>query len=323
MVGAKSARSVQIATDHLTARVHPFGASLCDLRLTGHPHPLVQTYGDDAVPLQPNFAGAVIGRFANRIAGGRTLVAGQALTLERNDMGVNALHGGSYGFARRWWVVEEQADDAVTLLLHSHDGDAGYPGALTLRATYRITAPATLTLDITATTDATTIMNICHHPYFTFDGAETVSDHVLHIAADRYLPVDAALIPRNPQPVAGTAFDFRAPRPIGADGTLFNNTYCIGDAPWQPLRPVANLTGGDIRMTLSTTQAGLHFYDGYKVAAPRRAISGKQTFGPRSALCLEAQGWPNAPNRPDFPSALLEPEQTYHHRTEYAFSKSG
>lgn len=303
--------SVVLAAGDLVARVHPFGASLTDLRIAGHDRPLILSYDDAGIMRQSLFSGAVIGRFANRIAGGRTRVDGRELILERNDSGVNTLHGGTEGFATRVWTLEEAAPSRATFRIDSPDGEAGFPGAVSVQATYSVAAPAVLRLTLHAVTSAPTILNLAHHPYFNLDGARVIDDHVLGIDADRFLPASATLVPLDPSPVAGTAYDFRQPRRVGADE--FNNTYCIGDHPQAPLREVATLAAGGLRLTLSTTQPGLHLYTGHKVGGDR--------FGPRSGLCLEPQGWPDAPNRADFPSTLLTPDARYEHSTEYRMDR--
>ncbi|WP_157236487.1 aldose epimerase family protein [Wenxinia marina] len=302
--------SVFLSAGDLVARVHPFGASLIDLRLGGRDHPLILDFNDADIARQALFSGAVIGRFANRIAGGRTCVAGQVLTLERNDAGVNTLHGGSRGFATRVWTVEHAGPASVTFRIDSPDGEGGFPGAVTVRATYTVAAPAILRLTLSAVTSAPTILSLAHHPYFNLDRSRTIDDHVVCIAAERYLPASDTLVPLEPAPVAGTPYDFRDPRRVG--GAEFNNTFCIGERPAQPMREVATLAAGGTRLTLSTTQPGLHLYTGHKVGGGR--------FGPRSGLCLEPQGWPDAPNRADFPSSLLTPGAPYDHLIEYRFA---
>ena len=163
------------------------------------------------------YLGATCGRYANRIAGGRFALDGRKVQLDRNE-GANTLHGGSQGFDRRHWTITGHSDSHVTFALTSHDGEMGFPGALEARATYRIDGPA-LQIEMEATAGAPTMVNLVNHAYFNLvgQGAGDIMGHRLQVEASHYLPVDAQLIPTGEiLSVANTPFDFRHPRPIGA-----------------------------------------------------------------------------------------------------------
>lgn len=309
-----------ISNGSLTARIIRFGASLSDLRLESTNTPLVAGYSDpDVYQTDGQFMGAIVGRFANRIANGTARLNGTDIELEKNENGQNHLHGGLSGFWRQMWNIAAVTPTAVKLALVSTDGEAGYPGNLSVTANYEILDPATLRLTINAETDKDTFVNICHHPYFNLVGSGTIDEHELLIESSRYLPSDEALIPTGETAdTSGSPFDFSTLRPVPKYN--YNNTYCLHDHPKAQLTHAATLQRQPISMQLWTTQPGLHLYDGYKLEPKTRGHSGER-YGSRSSICLEAQAWPDSPNHPAFPSTVLEAGDTYTQVTEYRFSK--
>lgn len=312
---------VVIANGSLSARIISFGATLADLRIVGHPFPLVLGYESTAAyRSHGQYFGAVIGRYANRIAGGRCTVGQEHLTLDRND-GPHHLHGGPKGFATRNWKVDSVGPRVVRLSLVEADGTSGYRGTLRASATYTLAEEGTLRLDLEASSDSTTPINMCHHPYFNFGGGGPIDEHMLAIHAEHYLPAQADLVPTGEiASVSGTNYDFRAPRTIQrpqARETPFNNTYCRPD-PGPEYWHAATLCHRGLSMTLHTDQPGVHFYDGYKIADSHPGLQGRR-YGVRHGICLEAQGWPDSPNNTRFPTALLRPGEIYRRRTEYRF----
>lgn len=296
--------------------------------------------GHDA--LEPYLAnrryfGATVGRYANRIAGGTFTLDGHEFRLPVND-GRNSLHGGCYGFDRKNWTIETVGDlshPSVTLSCVSPDGEEGYPGTLTTRVTYTLTGKSELTIALNATTDAATVVNLTHHGFFNLRGVEVggdILDHVLTLHADRFLPVDADAIPLGgPAPVEGTPFDFRTPQPIGgrirqADEQLrlgrgYDHNFCLEGGRTAAPRLAAKVehpSSGRV-MELLTDQPGLQFYSGNFLdgTAPGKFA---QLHRQSDAFCLEPQAWPDTPNRPDYPSARLDPGQTYRHTSIYRFS---
>jgi len=312
----------------LSARIITWGAVVRDLRLAGHAAPLVLGFETLAPYLtdSPHF-GAIAGRYANRIRDGRFVLDGQAVQVDRNFQGRHHLHGGSVAFGKRAWRIVELSGDAVTLQLDDPAGSGGFPGALSARCTYRLGPDGTLEVLLEAATDAPTICNLAQHSYFNLDdgGAGDVLGHRLRVAAEHYLAVDDGLIPvGDPAPVAGTPFDYRADRPIGAalpEGGLDHN-FCLAPARGG-VRPVAWLAGaGGVSMTVETTEPGLQVYAGAKLNVGPPGLGGRR-YGPHAGIALEPQAWPDAPNRPEFPQATLRPGETYRQLTRYRFALKG
>jgi len=281
------------------------------------------------------FFGATVGRYANRIANARFMLDGVEVRLAANN-GPHALHGGLEGFDRKLWQIVEIEDGAepfVTLAYSSADGEESYPGRLDVRLTYRLTGPAELSLAFTAKADRSTICNLTNHTFFNLHGAESgesILDHRLTVEADHFLAIDPQAIPLQepPRKVAGTPFDFRNPTTIGArirhddmqlrHGRGYDHTFCLDGA--RTLRLAARLEAprsGRI-LELLTDQPGLQVYSGNYLDG---TIAGKggRLYRQSDAICLEPQIWPDAPNRPDFPSAHLTPDTVYRHNTVYRF----
>lgn len=314
--------TITIDNGRLCARLIPFGATLVDLRLAGWDRSLVLGFDRlEDYTLTNHYAGAVIGRHANRIYRGEVVLDGLSVQLPRNSDG-NHLHGGETGIARQSWDMVKTTGQAVRMQCTSPDGHEGYPGTCHFTALYEIVDEATLRLTLEATTDRTTLVNLCQHPYFNFTGRPDVFDHILEIDAPTYLPSDADLIPTGEElNVHNTPFDFTTPRQVGSNrpDPGYNNNYCLAHAPRSEPRFAARLTAeGAPVMELWTTQTGLHLYDGYKLAPDLKGSDGR-IFGTNSGLCLEAQNWPDSPRQAGFPSAILSPGKTYHQVTEYRF----
>ncbi|KMO39600.1 hypothetical protein VQ02_09705 [Methylobacterium variabile] len=305
----------------LGVAVLSLGAVIRRLDFRGHPMVLGRDDPHDYVAKTPQ-CGAIVGRFANRIAEGRFTLDGTTYALPRNEAGRNHLHGGAQGFSRRNWTFAEIGDRTLTLTYRAQDGEEGYPGALAVTCTYAITAPGALRTTLTATTDRATIVNLTNHTYFNLllprEGgpAPTIDDHAVEIPASSYLPVDEAQIPTGAvAPVAGTRFDLRRARRIGAEA--FDHAFVLGrDTSAEP-RPVGRVTaaGSDVALVVAATAPAVQFYDGTHLA---KAGLG---FAARSGLCLEPEAFPDAPNHPDFPSATLRPGETYRQIIEYRFTK--
>ncbi|MGF1553154.1 MAG: aldose epimerase family protein [Paracoccaceae bacterium] len=310
--------AVAIAGGGLSARLLTYGATLNDLRLDGVAHPLVLGAPTLASCLGGMVhAGAVVGRYANRIAGGRFRLDGRAYETDRNFRGRHTLHGGRLGTSRRDWRLDWLDDASATFGVELASGDMGFPGTLRVTARYALSAPATLEIAIEAETDAPTPASFAPHGYFVLDDGDDVRTHRLRIAADRYLPVDDDLIPTGEiAPVAGTPFDFRRRRTVGGHG--YDHNFCLADRR-RALREVARVESArsGLAMTIETTEPGLQVYDGAHTAG-LDGLDGRR-HGAHAGLALEPQHWPDAPNRPAFPDATLRPGETYRHRTRYRF----
>jgi aldose 1-epimerase len=311
----------------LEATILDWGATLARLRAPdrdGRLGDVVLGFDDLAAYRGPHpYLGAIVGRFANRIAGARFALDGRVHALAAND-GPHCLHGGDPGFDRAFWDVAGAGESAVELRLHSPDGDRGFPGALDALVRYRLAGRA-LHLEMRATTTAPTVVSLASHAYWNLEdgGASPILDHRLAIAASRWTPVDAAGIPVGTiEPVAGTPFDFATLRAIGERhaavvplrGGYDHNFALDAPAPGVAARLVAPRSGRSL--TIRTTLPGLQLYTGSCFDGTQRYRAAYPTprFG---AVALETQHFPNAPNEPTFPSARLDPGETYEHSTVY------
>jgi len=271
--------------------------------------------------IQPGYLGAIVGRHANRIAGASFELEGRNIRLQANE-GEHQLHGGAGGFHRKLWEIVSHSGDRLELALTSPDGDQGFPGELKVSALYRVEPPLTVSITLEATTTAPTLCNLSSHAYFNLDGdAADIRSHRLQIAADRYLPVRADLIPTGEQAaVAGTPFDFRSPRRIGeALQALEGAMPACHDHCW--LGGNATLQSSDATLTLELHSAapGLQFYAGEFLArAPDRE---GRPHAAHAGLALEPQALPDSPHHPEWPQpdAVLRPGDTYRQTLTYRF----
>lgn len=317
---------ITLSAHGLTAKVMTWGAVLQDLRLDGHPQPLVLGFpGFAPYPeLSPHF-GAIVGRVANRIGGARAPVGARLCEFDRNFLGRHTLHGGRDGAGRRLWRVAGAGDDFVTLALTLPDGHMGFPGALDVRTTYRIVAGPALALEISATADAATLCNFAHHSYFNLDGTPSALDHRLRIDADAYLETDADLVPTGARrAVQGTDFDFRATRLLRRAGARYDLNYCLSETR-QPLRQVAALTGprSGLTLTVETTEPGLQVYDGAGTATGAAPGLAGEPYGPFAGIALEPQCWPDAPNQRWARQVQLAPGETYRQLSVFRLGTEG
>jgi len=275
------------------------------------------------------YFGATVGRFANRIAGGRFSLDGRDYQLKTNNApgGIPChLHGGQHGFHRQLWTIEDVKPDAVRFRYRSADGEEGYPGNLMVVATYQVGPGRVLTWTAEATTDAPTIVNVVHHPYWNLsgNGATTIDQHILQLLAESYLPVTEGLIPTGEiRSVAGTLMDFRQPRTVGGeescdyDHCWVLNRQSAGDDLTLAAR-LSDPVSGRV-LEISTNQPGIQFYNGKYLDSSAIGRTGA-AYGPRSGLCLEPQNFPDAPNHPNFPKSRLEPGQVYTNIVVYKFA---
>jgi aldose 1-epimerase len=271
------------------------------------------------------YLGGTIGRYANRIAGGRFVLDGRPIQLGAHDRG-NHLHGGPDGFDRRLWDVEDHEPDEVALRLVSPDGDQGFPGAVETRVRFRVEADRVV-VEFAATTDRPTIVNLTNHAYFNLDGDDRgIDDHLLELAADAYTPVDPTGIPTGElSDVADTPFDFRAARRLG--GAIRSPHPQVRDARGidhnvvlRSGAPAAILTSPRTRtrLELHTDQPGLQVYTGNFLDGSERSGSGR-LLRQGDGVALEPQLFPDTPNHPGFGSARLAPDEAYRAVLEWRF----
>jgi aldose 1-epimerase len=273
--------------------------------------------------------GTVCGRYANRIAKARFTLDGVEHTLAANN-GPNHIHGGRIGFDKRVWKgepVEEGDSVGVKLTYVSRDGEEGYPGQLTATVTYRLTQDNQLMIEYTAVTDKPTVLNLCNHAYWNLagPGAKDCLEHLLVLNADRYLPVDKGLIPLGElRPVRGTPMDFTKPAAIGSRiaqvGSGYDHCYVLNKKKDGELSLAARAVepnSGRV-MEVYTTQPGVQLYTANGMRLKRK--SDGATYGNHAGFCLETQHFPDSPNKPDFPSTILEPGKKYDTTTVYNFS---
>lgn len=278
------------------------------------------------------FFGALIGRYGNRIAKGKFTLDGKPYQLEVND-GVNTLHGGFNGFYKKVWDGKQIDNHTLELTYVSKDGEAGYPGNLTVKVTYSLEDDNSLKISYSATTDKNTVVNLTNHAYFNLNGAgdKTITDHSLQLEADEYTPVDTTLIPTGKlAKVAGTPFDFTKAKLIGehindTDGQLKNgkgydhNWVLRKDSGLRLAATVGSAKTG-IVMQVFTEEPAIQFYSGNFLTDKMNYGKGNSTYGFRSAFCLETQHFPDSPNQPSFPSTVLKPGEQYKTTSVYKFS---
>jgi len=296
------------------------------------------------------YLGEIVGRYANRIAGGCFELDGEGYELTRNE-GDNTLHGGRRGFGVRPWQVESTraldpalGGPAVTLRHVSEHGEEGFPGRLDVRVTYSLHDGRAWQIDTEATTDRPTLVNLSHHDYFNLAGSGSALDHVLTIAASRYHPVDERMIPTGIADVSGTPFDFRSARPIGErirephaqivlghgydhhwlldDPSELSKDTPTGPAGAPQLAAKLEDPASGRTLALYTTEPGLQFYSANHLDGTLRGRGG-EPLARHSALCLEPQHSPDSPHHPEWPSTVLRPGEVYRSRSTYVFGTRG
>lgn len=320
------------------AKVIEYGAILASVEAPDRDGKMAElTHGYDTLEAwlgNKGYFGATVGRFGNRIADGKFTLDGKEYTLATNNSPGGmpcALHGGKVGFDKVLWKGTKTAE-GVELTYLSKDGEEGFPGNLSVKVTYTLNDDNELGWSVSATTDAPTVVNLVQHAYWNLSGdpKTPITDHLLRIEADHYLPTNKGLIPTGERaPVVGTPMDFTKPETIGKrineDFTALE--YAGGyDHAWV-LRPgdgvreavtLEDPKSGRI-LTVSTDAPAVHFYSGNFLSGTEKGRGGV-AYEKRTALCLETEAFPDAPNQPDFPSAVLRPGETYQHRMLFKFS---
>lgn len=320
----------------MTVQIINYGAIMVSLKVpdgAGNFEDVILGFDDlEGYVNDQSYQGAIVGRFGNRIAGGKIRLDGKDYQLSVND-GNNHLHGGFTGFFKAVWDAQQESPNTLRLTLVSPAGEEGYPGNVHMTVTYCVTEDNSLKIEYRGTTDEPTILNPTSHGYFNLTGSpqNSILEHHLTIDADYITPVNSTLIPTGELlHVQGTPFDFRKPRPIGeainADheqlrfGSGYDHNWVLNNYTGA-VRKVAELYDPDSGrlMELLTDQPGLQFYSGNFLDGSLVGKKG-QKYRFRTALCLEAQHFPDSPNKPNFPSVILRPGEEYGQTTIYRFS---
>ena len=322
----------------MTAGILSYGAAIHSVRVPDRAGTIADValgYPSIAATLAGSeYFGATVGRVANRIADGKFSIDGKTYQAPVNN-GPNSLHGGTTGFDKRLWSIVEAAADRAVLRLVSADGDQGYPGTLTVTATYALDADNQLSIKYTAATDRPTIVNISNHAYWNLggEGSGSAMQHRLTIAADAYLPVGAGAIPTGEiRSVAGTPFDFRAGAAVGDRirgagdeqlriGRGYDHNWVVARSVAAQPRMVARAedpVSGRV-LELLSDQPGMQFYSGNFLDGSIIGKSGR-LYRQGDAIVLEPQMFPDTPNQPAFGSVRLGPGQTYRSRIIFRFS---
>jgi len=307
---------IELGSDHVRLGILTWGATVQSLTApdsAGRWADVVLGFDtlDQYVGEHP-FIGSTVGRYANRIAAASFELDGVRHDIPAND-GRHTLHGGPDGFGRRNWELVAHDDSSARLRLVSPADDMGFPGRLEVTTVFRVDG-SVVTQETTATSDAPTVVNLTNHAYFNLTAATAlVDDHVLMLKAGSYLRVDATGIPLPgpPTPVADTSFDFREPRVIGP--APYDHTFVL-DGP-------ITLSAGGRTLTVTTTEPGVQLYTGDHLDGRLTGRAG--VLRARTGVCLETQHYPDSPNRPDYPSTVLRPGETYLTRTDWQVRPTG
>lgn len=336
-IGGQEAGLYKIGNDKIQVSLTNYGARLVTLEVPDREASMVDVIlgydtAEEFKENAPNFYGAIVGRYGNRIGNAQFTLNGEMYHLEKNN-GENSLHGGKNGVFDKVWQVTDTSPTSITFAYTSPDGEAGYPGAVDIQVTYSVNEAGGLLIDYHAETDKETVLNLTSHGYFNLNGAgnPTILDHELWIDADTITEVNQDLIPTGKGlAVKGTPFDFTTPKLIGEHingdhhqlqvGKGYDHNFQLikrGDFT-EVAKVYASKTG--IEMRVLTTEPGIQFYSGnFMTDGDANGKDGK-VYPYRSAFCLETQHYPDAPNQPSFPSTVLNPGETYSTKTEYRFS---
>ena len=282
---------------------------------------------------KPSDFGAAIGRYANRINKGILAIDGDTIQLPTNNFG-HCLHGGPQGWQYQVYEGQLVNDSVITMTMHSPDGDQNFPGAVTAKVTYTLTSDNALDIKYEATTDKKTVINMTNHSYFNLSGnpAQPATDHVLYVNADTYTPVDSTYMTTGEiLPVKGTPMDFTTPKAVGQDidkfefeqvknGNGYDHNWVLntnGDITQLAAKLTSPESG--ISLEVYTNEPGIQVYSGYFLDG---TLSGKKgiVYNQRASVCLETQHYPDSPNKPEWPSVILEPGQTYQSECIFKFT---
>ncbi len=287
----------------------------------------------DYINIDNNF-GAAIGRYGNRIKDGKITIDGQEIQLPKNNYD-HSLHGGPNGWHTKVFTPGQATDKSIAMTLISPDGDANYPGEITATITYTLTDDNAIDINYAATTDKKTILNLTNHSYFNLSGdaSKPITNDILYINADNFTPVDNTFMTTGEiLPVSGTPMDFTKPKRVGEEidkfdfeqlknGNGYDHNWVLntkGDVNELAAKVTSPQSG--ISLEVYTNEPGIQVYSGNFLDGTAKGKKGI-TYNQRAAICLETQHYPDSPNKPDWPSVILEPGQKYNSRCIYKFTK--
>ena len=326
---SREPKSYQLSAAGLHITFLDYGACLVDIRLDGHLHPLIIGFQNPADYMRDTeHLGAIAGPVANRISGGQAMLDGRSLRLEKNEVALdNHLHSGPAGLGKRFWELEEIDAKSATLSCTLKKGETGLPGNRHFQVSYSITAYGQLDIEMRATTDRPSFCNMLTHPYFNLDGHRDVRHHHLQILADEITEVSPKNVPTGViLPVENTIYNFQNPKPVlpFIDGTHppLDQNYCISRAKQTELQKMACLSSDQSLAMLEiwSDQPGLQCYLGQGLGSTDAGLDlNGQAMRAFAGLCLEPQCWPDAPNRPDFPSIRFDADHPYSQHSRFIF----
>ena len=315
---------VTIESDDLKLKVLSLGAIIQDVRMRSVTHSLVLGYPR----LEPYFInsgklGAIVGRYANRIANGKAKIDGKIYSFNKNQNKTHTLHGGTDGSAARNWKIIEHDKSKVKLFDELPDGHMGFPGNLKVETTYKVNK-STIDIFIEASTDKTTLCNFTNHSYFNLDGTKNIANHNLIVNCENVLPVDKNGIPLS-KPVSAKelSLEFKNSRKLNDNGkpTEIDHNFCISNTR-QNLSTNAILSTKNISLELLSTEPGLQIYTGKGLNSGNDKGWGGHSYKAFAGIALEPQIWPDSPNQVGFPNPYLSPNEKYKHHTKIKFSNS-
>lgn len=314
--GGQHVQRVTLSAGELTVHLLTLGAVVQGVHLAGVPwnlSPGSDSLADYEGPMRHH--GSLIGPVVNRLSGACAPVAGDLHRFEANQDSRHTLHSGPAGTHLRVWRLEEATGNTACISLDLPAGEGGFPGNRRVTARFTLDAPATLRMEVEATTDAPTLMNFANHSYWNLDGTARWDGHSLQVLADHYLPTTPDFTPTGEvRAVAGTEMDFRTPRAIAPGAPWLDNCFCLSDGRG-PLRAALVLRGqSGVTLRVATTEPGIQVYDGRDAIRPGHDR--------HEGLAIEAQGWPDAPNHAGFPAIDLAPGQVLRQITEWRLSRA-
>lgn len=306
---------VTLAAGDLQVSLITLGAALQGVWMAGLPYSL--TINSEALALYEGafrHHGTLVGPVVNRITGATAAIAGVRHDFVADPGEDLILHSGPAGTHRKVWQLADHGPTHATMTLDLPDGEGGFPGNRRVRVTYRVSAPATLRMEVQVTTDRVTLINFANHSYWNLDGSDCWFGHQLQVLADRYLPTTPVFTPTGEiVAVEGTEYDFRNPRRVERDAPPLDTNFCLADVR-RGLTEVLTLTGqSGVRMRMATTEPGIQLYDGRDAGAPGHPVY--------QGVAIETQLWPDAPGRAGFPSIELAPGEVYAPVTEWRFDR--